>query len=134
MAASRAPVAGVDTLRGSRRRYPWGDTPPRPELANLDAAQGGPVAVGALADGDSAWGCRQMIGNVWEWTNSIFVHYPGFMPGPYADYSKPWFETGRAVLRGGSWATRGRQVWNTWRYFHLPERRDIFAGFRTCAL
>ncbi len=134
VAASRAPVAGAETLRGSKRRYPWGDTPPRPAHANLDGSRGGPVAVGALAAGDSAFGCRQMIGNVWEWTNSIFVHYPGFMPGPYADYSKPWFETGRTVLRGGSWATRSRQVWNTWRYFHLPERRDIFAGFRTCAV
>ncbi len=134
VAASRAPEPGADTLRGPKRRYPWGDAAPAPARANLDGAGGGPVDVGALADGDSAYGCRQMIGNVWQWTNSIFVHYPGFMPGPYAEYSKPWFETGRAVLRGGSWATRGRQVWNTWRYFHLPERRDIFAGFRTCAV
>lgn len=133
VAASRAPSPEAGKLQGPKRRYPWGDAQPSPELANLDGLRGGPVPVGALAGGDSAWGCRQMIGNVWEWTNTVFVHYPGFMPGPYAEYSKPWFETGRPVLRGGSWATRSRQVWNTWRYFHLPERRDIFAGFRTCA-
>ena len=134
VAATRTPAPGAETLRGSKRRYPWGGAPPSPGRANLDAVLGGPIAVGALAAGDAAYGPRQMIGNVWEWTNSVFEPYPGFMPGPYADYSKPWFATGRMVLRGGSWATRGRQVWSTWRYFHLRERRDIFAGFRTCAL
>ncbi len=133
VAASRAPSPDRDKLHGPKRRYPWGDAPPDALRANLDGAAGGPLDVAALAAGDSAWGCRQMIGNVWEWTNSVFVHYPGFMPGPYGEFSKPWFETGRTVLRGGSWATRSRQIWNSWRYFHLPERRDIFAGFRTCA-
>src|SRR5215813_4684938 len=40
-----------------------------------------------------------MVGNVWEWTASDFVPFPGFAPDPYEDYSQPWFNT-RKVLRG----------------------------------
>ena len=38
------------------------------------------------------------------------------------------------VLRGGAWPTRGRMIRNTWRTYYGPERNDVFAGFRTCAL
>ena len=74
-----------------------------------------------------------MIGNVWEWTATAFDPYPGFSADPYKDYSEPWFGTHK-VLRGGCWVTRGRLIRNTWRNFYTPERRDILAGFRTCAL
>ena len=87
----------------------------------------------ACPAGDSAFGCRQMIGNVWEWTASTFEPYPGFSADAYEDYSAPWFGT-RKVLRGGAWATRGRMIDNTYRNFFTPDRRDIFAGFRTVAL
>ena len=74
-----------------------------------------------------------MVGNVWEWTASAFVPYPGFEPGPYREYSLPWFGDHR-VLRGGSYATRARLLRRTWRNFYLPWRRDVIAGFRTAAL
>jgi len=74
-----------------------------------------------------------MIGNVWEWTNSDFLPYPGFVADPYKEYSQPWFGTHK-VLRGGCWATRTRLLRNTWRNFYEPHRRDVWAGFRTCAL
>jgi gamma-glutamyl hercynylcysteine S-oxide synthase len=115
---------------GSKRRYPWGDVPPNSQLANTDARAGGPLPVAAFAQGDSDAGCRQMIGNVWEWTASDFEPYPGFVCDPYKEYSAPWFGTHK-VLRGGSWATPGRLLRNTWRNFYTPERRDVFAGFRT---
>jgi iron(II)-dependent oxidoreductase len=89
------------------------------------------VDVGAMAAGDSAFGCRQMLGNVWEWTDSVFGPYPGFEPGPYREYSEPWFGT-RRVLRGGAWATRSRMVDNSYRNYFTPDRRDVVAGFRTC--
>jgi iron(II)-dependent oxidoreductase len=115
----------------TKRRFPWGEQPPTPTRACLDARTGGPVDVGALPAGDSASGCRQMIGNVWEWTASAFQPYLGFSADPYKEYSEPWFGNHR-VLRGGCWATRSRLIRNTWRNFYTPDRRDVWAGFRTC--
>jgi iron(II)-dependent oxidoreductase len=117
---------------GGKRRFPWGESPPTPERANLDAQRMGCVDVSALPAGDSALGCRQMLGNVWEWTASDFAPYPGFVPDMYADYSQPWFGTHK-VLRGGCWVTRARLLRNSWRNFYPPDRRDVWAGFRTCA-
>lgn len=116
-----------------RRHYPWGEEPPTLQRAQLNAASSGCIPVGALAAGDSAFGCRQMIGNVWEWTASDFRPYPGFVVDPYKEYSQPWFTGEYKVLRGGCWATRSRLIRNTWRNFYTKDRRDVFAGFRTCA-
>ena len=102
-------------------------------LANLDFRSGGTADVRAFSAGDSPLGCRQMIGNVWEWTASDFQPYPGFVVDPYKEYSLPWFATLHKVLRGGCWATRERLLRNTWRNFYPPDRRDVLAGFRTCA-
>ena len=119
-------------LSGTTRHYPWGDEKPAPHLANLEGSALGTIAVGALPEGDSAFGCRQMIGNTWEWTEDTFGPYPGFTPDMYADYSQPLFGITK-VLRGGAWTTRGRMIRNTWRTYYGPERNDVFAGFRTCA-
>ena len=130
-AAATEPAAGGWAAR--KRRYPWGDDAPLPHQANLDGHALGVVDVAAFPAGDSAWGCRQMLGNVWEWTATRFDPFPGFSPDAYEDYSAPWFGT-RKVLRGGAWATRGRMVSNMYRNFFPPDRRDVLAGFRTCAL
>lgn len=128
-----ASLNGPDAGPAAKRRFPWGDAPPDPQLANLDGERAGCVAAAALPAGDSAAGCRQMIGNVWEWTSTPFAPYPGFQPDMYRDYSQPWFHTHR-VLRGGCWATRGRLLRNTWRNYYTPDRRDVWAGFRTCVV
>jgi iron(II)-dependent oxidoreductase len=120
-------------LAPRKRRYPWGDDPPTPERANLDGRALGCVDVAALPDGDSAFGCRQMLGNVWEWTADTFGPYPGFAPDAYREYSEPLFG-GTKVLRGGAWTSRGRMLNPRYRNYFGPERRDVFAGFRSCAL
>ncbi len=114
----------------AKRRFPWGNSAPSALQSNLQ--QGGPAPVDAYPQGDSAGGCRQLIGNVWEWTASAFNPFPGFVADPYKEYSEPWFGTHK-VLRGGSFATSRRLIRNTWRNFYTPDRGDIFAGFRTCA-
>jgi len=133
VAAAAEPSADGLTLSSVKHRYPWGNTTPQAELANLDGYSSGTVNVAAHAAGDSAFGCRQMIGNTWEWTQDTFSPYPGFEPDMYQDYSQPLFGNTK-VLRGGSWATRARMIRNSWRTYYGPERNDVFAGFRTCAL
>ena len=133
MAASAEPAADGRGLTTHKRVFPWGDDSPTIDRANLDWRELGCIPVYALPAGDSAFGCRQMIGNVWEWTASDFKPYPGFIAGPYKEYSAPWFGDHK-VLRGGCWVTRSRLIHNTYRNFYPPDRRDVWAGFRTCAL
>ncbi|MGZ8302705.1 MAG: selenoneine synthase SenA [Telluria sp.] len=70
-------------------------------------------------------------GQLWEWTASPFEPYPGFAAGPYREYSEPHFMT-HQVLRGASFATPSRFGSAKFRNYYLPERDDMFAGFRTC--
>lgn len=134
LAASAEPTPDGKGIPERKRRYPWGEDPPTPDRANLDSRYLGCVDVGAFPLGESAFGCRQMAGNVWEWTASAFYPFPGYIVDlPYRQYSAPWFGY-RKVLKGGAWATRSRLAWITYRNFFQPYRRDIFAGFRTCAV
>ena len=124
--------AATGAITGAgKRRYPWGSDFPSAVHANLEGSA--PAAVDAFGEGDAAGGCRQMLGNVWEWTADAFNPYPGFVADPYREYSQPWFGT-HMELRGGSFSTPRRLIRNTWRNFYLPGRNDIFAGLRTCAL
>jgi len=124
---------GIGSRPGpTKSRFPWGDDEPTAERANLDWRAMGCIPVGALPGGDSVYGCRQMIGNVWEWTADDFKPYPGFVVDPYKEYSVPWFGDHK-VLRGGCWTTRPGLIRNSWRNFYKPDRRDVLAGFRTCA-
>ena len=133
MAASCEPSSHSRGIANRKRVYPWGDEPPTVDRANLDWFAMGCIEVDALPAGDSAFGCRQMIGNTWEWTSTNFGPYPGFEPGPYKEYSAPWFGDHK-VLRGGCWTTRSGMIRNAYRNFYTPDRRDVWAGFRTCAV
>ncbi|MGI9303857.1 MAG: selenoneine synthase SenA [Gammaproteobacteria bacterium] len=119
------------TLASAKRRYPWGDSPPDAMRASLDARALGCIDVGALNAGDSAFGCRQMLGNIWEWTADTFNPFPGFAADAYTEYSTMLFGTTK-VLRGGAWTTRSRMMHGTYRNFFEPDRWSIFSGFRTC--
>lgn len=99
--------------RWARRRLP--------AEAEWEVAASGPFA------------CRQLNDTVWQWTSSPLAPYPGFAPDPYREYSEPWFHTHR-VLRGGCRWTQRRLLRPTWRNFYTPDRRDVCAGIRTCAL
>jgi ergothioneine biosynthesis protein EgtB len=72
-------------------------------------------------------------GQLWEWTASRFLPYPGFAPDRYREYSAPSFGNCQ-TLRGASFATPVRLRSPHFRNFYAPGRDDIFAGFRTCAL
>jgi iron(II)-dependent oxidoreductase len=126
-------AAAWDLERGIARTYPWGERAPSQDLANLDQQSFAPAVIGAYPGGQSYFGCHQMLGDVWEWTASDFAPYPGFEAFPYPEYSAVHFGRGYKVLRGGSWATQPIAVRNTFRNWDLPERRQIFAGFRCAA-
>jgi len=132
MAASCEPSSSGTGINDRKRVYPWGDQPPTPDLANLDWRAMGCIGVDEIPLSDSAFGCRQMIGNCWEWTSTDFGPYPGFVQGPYKEYSEPWFGDHK-VLRGGCWVTRSSMIHNAYRNFYPPDRRDVWAGLRTCA-
>jgi len=72
------------------------------------------------------------VGEVWEWTASDFLAYPGFEAFPYREYSEVFFGDEHKVLRGGSWATHRNLMRPSFRNWDLPQRRQIFSGFR-CA-
>lgn len=87
---------------------------------------------------EAEWECaaqqpRFAWGQVWEWTASNFLPYPGFEVHPYRDYSEPWWH-GHRVLRGACAATSENVVDVRYRNFFVPDRRDIFAGFRSVAV
>jgi iron(II)-dependent oxidoreductase len=118
-------AASWDPASEQARSYPWGEDGPAPGLhGNLDQLHSGPVGAGSYPAGDSPYGVSDMIGQVWEWTSSIFDRYPGFSAHPYPEYSEVF------LGQGGSWATRARVATASFRNWDFPERRQIFAGIR----
>ncbi|MDX2561915.1 ergothioneine biosynthesis protein EgtB [Streptomyces sp. TX20-6-3] len=124
-------AARHDPDTGRSRRYPWGDADPGPEHANLGQRHLRPAAAGSYPEGASPLGVRQLIGDVWEWTASDFLPYPGFTVFPYKEYSEVFFGPDHKVLRGGSFAVDPVACRGTFRNWDLPVRRQIFSGFRT---
>lgn len=125
-AATWDPVAGV------KRSFPWGEEPATPAVANVDVLAFGTAPVGSYVRNVSPIGCTGMIGDVWEWTSSDFLAYPGYRTFPYPEYSEVFFGDEYKVLRGGAWATRGGAIRGTFRNWDFPIRRQIFSGLR-CA-
>lgn len=125
---SLSDAAAVETQRPGRN--PWGDAPATPAQANIGQSGWMPSRAGAFPTSRSAVGAEQMIGDVWEWTQSAFEPYPGFEAFPYKDYSETHFGGDFRVLRGGSWATEWGCANGTFRNWDHPHRRQIFAGIR----
>jgi gamma-glutamyl hercynylcysteine S-oxide synthase len=124
-------AARFDPATGRSRRFPWGDEEPTPDRANLGQRHLQPAAAGSYPAGAAPCGARQLIGDVWEWTSSDFLPYPGFAAWPYREYSEVFFGPEYKVLRGGSFAVGPVACRGTFRNWDYPIRRQIFAGFRT---
>jgi ergothioneine biosynthesis protein EgtB len=108
-AAEGVPVAGNTLARGALRPLP---------------------AEGMPTDGKP----RQMFGDVWEWTQSAYLPYPGYRPpaGALGEYNGK-FMVSQQVLRGGSCATPDGHTRATYRNFFYPHQRWQFMGLRLAA-
>jgi gamma-glutamyl hercynylcysteine S-oxide synthase len=124
-------AARWDPAAGRSRRYPWGDQEWTPERANLGQRHLRPAPAGSYPDGAAPCGARQLVGDVWEWTSSDFLPYPGFAAWPYKEYSEVFFGSAYKVLRGGAFGVSPVACRGTFRNWDYPVRRQIFAGFRT---
>ncbi|HLO49193.1 MAG TPA: ergothioneine biosynthesis protein EgtB [Kamptonema sp.] len=125
-------AASCDSLTTIKNIYPWGEKEPESHHCNHDNNIGKTTPVDAYPEGKSAYGCGDMLGNVWEWTNSWFQAYEGFEHYPYPGYSQTYFDNEHRVLKGGSWATRPWALRSSFRNWYHPGVRQIIAGFR-CA-
>jgi formylglycine-generating enzyme required for sulfatase activity len=124
-------AACYDAQRNARNAFPWGDAAPNSGNSNLFENGYWSVApVGVFPDGANAYGCQQMIGDVWEWTTSDYVPYPGFK-SEFDEYNDKWF-VNQKVLRGGSFATPRLHIRPTYRNFFHAHERWMTSGFR-CA-
>jgi ergothioneine biosynthesis protein EgtB len=124
-------AASLPPHESARLNFPWGGDRPDSSKSNLfENNLWGVAPTGSFPEGRSAYGCYQMIGDVWEWTTSDYVPYPGFKP-EFDEYNDKWF-VGQKVLRGGSYATPQSHIRTTYRNFFHPDERWMISGFR-CA-
>ena len=124
-------AACYDSRHPAGNAFPWGDSSPDIAHANLFENGLWSVApIGAFPKGENAYGCQQMIGDVWEWTTSDYVPYPGFK-SEFDEYNDKWF-VNQKVLRGGSFATPQLHIRSTYRNFFHAHERWMVSGFR-CA-
>jgi len=124
-------AASFDPKTGDKGIFPWGNEPADLSKANLlENEIWGCSPVGAFPAGQTFNGCQQMIGDVWEWTSSDYVPYPGFK-SEFEEYNDKWF-VNQKVLRGGSYATPQLHIRSTYRNFFHAHERWMISGFR-CA-
>ncbi len=113
--------------------YPWGEELIAEKHCNHNNAVSQTTPVNAYPAGQSIYGCYDMLGNVWEWTSTVFEGYEGFSGYPYPGYSQVYFDGEHWVLKGGSWATRPWALRSSFRNWYHPGVRQILAGFRCAA-
>src|SRR5262245_18194469 len=84
-------AAGFNTDEDRKSNFPWGDAPTESLHAILfENNYWGTTEAGAFPAGQNSFGCQQLIGDVWEWTTSDYVPYPGFK-SEFDEYNDKWF-------------------------------------------
>jgi formylglycine-generating enzyme required for sulfatase activity/tRNA A-37 threonylcarbamoyl transferase component Bud32 len=110
----------------SGNRYPWGDAWQAGLANTLSAREKGPLPVGSIRRGNTPLGVSDLIGNVWEWTASPAIAYPG---GTAPSRNKDAY-----VIRGGAFNTPDSIADATYRgYLPAMSTALAFTGFR-CAV
>jgi len=116
-----------------KAQYPWGDAAPIPGThGNFGFNRWCPSSVTAHPEGTSARGVKDMVGNGWEWTGTLFAPFPGFIPHipHYPGYSSDFFDGNHYVMLGASWATAGSLIRKSFRNWFQPHYLYMFSKFR----
>jgi len=97
-------------------------------VSSRNLLEDGVLHTAAAKDPD---GPQQMFGDVWEWTGSAYLGYPGFhaLPGALGEYNGK-FMSNQMVLRGGSCVTPRTHIRASYRNFFSPATRWQFSGIR----
>src|SRR5947207_1903870 len=124
--------AAYGTRSGTERSYPWGEEPPDRSRGNFDFERWDPVPVGSFPAGASEWRIRDLLGNGWEWTSTVFAPFPEFEPmPPYPVYSADFFDGKHWVKKGGSLATTKPLLRRSLRNWFRGNYPYVYATFRT---
>lgn len=130
---NRAAYADLASDRGGPLRpFPWGDAPPDAAHTTADFTSWCPKPVGQTPSGASAWGVEELVGNGWEWTETVWQARPGFVADlpSYPGYSADFFDGDHFVVFGGSWATDARLLRRSFRNWYQPRYPHVFSAFR----
>ena len=123
--------AAYGTSDGNERWYPWGEASPSREHGVFDFSSWDPEPAGSHPAGRSVWGVDDLVGNGWEWTNTVFAPFPGFHPMPsYPEYSADFFDGEHFVMKGASPATARELIRPTFRNWFRPRYPYVYATFR----
>jgi formylglycine-generating enzyme required for sulfatase activity/serine/threonine protein kinase len=126
-------AAAWNPFTETAHNYPWGDSPPNPDLLSYsESFAGGAAPVGSYPDGASAYGVYDMAGNVWEWVADWYDANAYKSSGVASDPTGPASGT-RRVTRGGGWLNAASLVVVNVRNWATPTAAGDDLGFR-CAL
>jgi formylglycine-generating enzyme required for sulfatase activity/tRNA A-37 threonylcarbamoyl transferase component Bud32 len=107
------------------RRYPWGDDWAKGRCNSAEEGHGDTTAVDRYnAHNCSPYGVVDMVGNVWEWTDSLYRPYPG------SNYYSTAHGSARYVVRGGSWRNGKEDARVSVRGRYKASTRRPYLGFR----
>ncbi|MCB1134863.1 MAG: formylglycine-generating enzyme family protein, partial [Chlamydiia bacterium] len=107
-------------------QYPWGAEPDVRRIYCGQATDKGTLPVRALAPG--RYGLYGMLGNVWEWTESVFK------PHPFSKHHEAGYDAGLRTIKGGCWITPLHQCRGSARGAFAPNERRGNVGFRCARL
>jgi formylglycine-generating enzyme required for sulfatase activity len=109
------------------RRYPWGPGFDPARCNTFETHVRATTPVGVFPGGDSPEGVADLVGNVWEWTGSIYSPYP-YRAGDGRE--DPQDAKARRVLRGGSWYDGRDSARSAYRGDDIPDSRYNDLGLR----